>query len=70
MLVLSRKLGEVLMIGDDIAIKVIEIDRGKIRLGITAPENIDIHREEVYLAIKEQEGRRRETWRATGLSGP
>ena len=47
MLVLSRKIGEKIMIGDDIEIVVVDIDRGKIRIGITAPKDIPIYREEV-----------------------
>ena len=47
MLVLSRKLGEVISIGDDITITVVDIDRGKIRLGIEAPRNVPIWREEL-----------------------
>jgi carbon storage regulator len=47
MLVLSRKLGEKIMIGDDIVITVVDIDRGKIRLGITAPKEVPVYREEL-----------------------
>ncbi|MGH7240471.1 MAG: carbon storage regulator CsrA [Candidatus Saccharimonadales bacterium] len=47
MLVLSRKLGERIYIGDDICVTVIDIDRGKIRLGIEAPKNIPIYRGEI-----------------------
>lgn len=48
MLILTRKLNESLMIGDNIEIKVIKIEDGKVRLGISAPKNIDIHRKEIY----------------------
>ncbi len=47
MLVLSRKLGEKICIGDNICITVVDIDRGKIRLGIDAPRDIPIFREEL-----------------------
>ena len=47
MLVLSRKLGEKIYIGDDICITVVDIDRGKIRLGIEAPRDVPIYREEL-----------------------
>lgn len=47
MLVLSRKLGEVVHIGDAITIMVVDIDRGKIRLGITAPRDVPIYRQEL-----------------------
>lgn len=48
MLILTRKLNESLMIGDNIEIKVIKIEDGKVRLGISAPKHIDIHRKEIY----------------------
>ena len=47
MLVLSRKLGEKIFIGDNICITVVDIDRGKIRLGIEAPRDVPIYREEL-----------------------
>jgi carbon storage regulator len=47
MLVLSRKLGEKIYIGDNICITVVDVDRGKIRLGIEAPRDIPIYREEL-----------------------
>jgi carbon storage regulator len=47
MLVLSRKLGEKIYIGDNICITVVDIDRGKIRLGIDAPRDIPIYRQEL-----------------------
>ena len=53
MLVLSRKLGEKIFIGDNICITVVDIDRGKIRLGIEAPRDVPIHRQEL-LPIKPQ----------------
>ena len=48
MLVLSRKAEESMYIGDDIKITVLDIRGGQVRIGITAPQNISIHREEVY----------------------
>jgi carbon storage regulator len=47
MLVLSRKLGEKIIIGDNISITVVDIDRGKIRLGIEAPRDVPIFRQEL-----------------------
>lgn len=47
MLVLSRKLGEKIYIGDNITITVVSIDRGKIRLGIDAPRDVPIFRQEL-----------------------
>lgn len=54
MLVLSRKVGEKIMIGDDIEITVIESRTGKLRLGITCPKHIPIYREEIYNLIKKK----------------
>ena len=47
MLVLSRKLGEKIYIGENICITVVDIDRGKIRLGIEAPRDVAIYRQEL-----------------------
>jgi carbon storage regulator len=46
-LVLARKLGEKIFVGDNICITVVDIDRGKIRLGIEAPRNVPIYRQEL-----------------------
>lgn len=54
MLILSRKKDESIIIDDNIEIKVIGIEDGKVRLGISAPKNIEIHRREVYLQIQEE----------------
>lgn len=54
MLVLSRQRDERIMIGDSIVITVVEIRRGHVRLGIEAPKDVPIHREEVYQAIQQQ----------------
>jgi len=48
MLVLSRRIGEVVMIGDDIAITLIDIRRGQVRLGIEAPKSVMVNRKEIY----------------------
>lgn len=54
MLVLSRQLDESIMIGDDIVITLVDIRGDKIRLGIAAPPNIAIHRQEIYEAIQRE----------------
>lgn len=57
MLVLSRKKDEKIIIGDKITIMVIEIRGDKVRLGIDAPKDVTVHREEIYQAIqREQQG--------------
>ncbi len=52
MLVLSRQIDEKIIIGDSIVITVVEIRRGLVRLGIDAPRDVPVHREEVYNAIR------------------
>lgn len=52
MLVLSRKSNESLMIGDNIEIVVLEIREGNVKLGIKAPREVSVHRQEVYNEIK------------------
>jgi carbon storage regulator len=54
MLVLTRKIGECIAINDDIKIVIVAIKGRQVRLGIEAPRDTQIHREEVYLAIQEQ----------------
>ncbi len=54
MLVLSRKAEESMFIGDDIKITVLDIRGGQVRIGITAPQDIKIHREEVYDRINKE----------------
>lgn len=54
MLVLSRQIDETIMIGDDIEVTVVDIRGDKVRLGITAPKAIAVHRKEVYEAIKKE----------------
>ena len=54
MLVLTRKVGEQIKIGDEIVVSVVEVDRGNVRLGIDAPRHISILRQEVYDRIQEQ----------------
>jgi len=58
MLILARKKEESIMIGDNIEIKILEIQKGVARIGIDAPKELGVHRKEIYLAIQENpEGR-------------
>lgn len=54
MLIFTRKDNESLFIGDDIEITVLEITGNQVRIGINAPKDIDVHREEVYMRIDAQ----------------
>ena len=52
MLILTRKLGERITVGDDILITLLDIKGSQVKLGIEAPKNISIHREEIYERIR------------------
>ncbi len=54
MLVLTRKVGEAITIGDQIKIKVVEVKGNQIRIGIEAPDDVRIYREEIFVKVKEQ----------------
>lgn len=54
MLVLTRKVGESIRVGDDIEIVITEIDRKKVKIGIRSPRHIPIHRSELYGRIQEE----------------
>ena len=54
MLILTRRLGESIQIGDDIRITFLDIKAKQIRIGIEAPKDVMVHREEVYRMIQEQ----------------
>ena len=57
MLILTRKSGESITIGDDVKITVVEVKGKQVRIGIEAPRSYMIHREEVYLSIQEENRR-------------
>lgn len=54
MLVLTRKTGETLMLGDDIQVKVISIDGDQVKIGIDAPKTLKIYRHEIFEAIQKE----------------
>jgi carbon storage regulator len=54
MLILTRKIGESLVIGDDIIITVLGVKGTQVRIGIDAPKNIVVHREEIYKKLKSE----------------
>jgi len=54
MLILTRKIGETLMIGDNVTLTILGVNANQVRLGINAPKNVAVHREEVYLRIKKE----------------
>jgi len=60
MLVLSRQKDESIVIGDDVEVTIVDVRGNKVRLGITAPKNISVHRREVYEAIQREKGQKKE----------
>ena len=54
MLVLSRTRDEVIKIGDDIEITIVDVRADKVRIGVHAPRNVSVHRKEIYDAIQEE----------------
>jgi carbon storage regulator len=54
MLVLSRKLGQRFQVGGDVKITIVKIDRNSVRIGIEAPDDVKIHREEIAIADRER----------------
>ncbi|MCX8083866.1 MAG: carbon storage regulator CsrA [Calditerrivibrio sp.] len=54
MLVLTRKIGESLIIGDDIEIKIVDVNVKSVKIGIEAPKSVTVYRKEIYEAIKQE----------------
>lgn len=54
MLILTRRVGEILRINDDITVVVLGVSGGQVRLGISAPKEVSVHREEIYEKIKRE----------------
>ncbi len=51
MLILTRRIGETLMVGDDVKVTVLGVNGNQVRIGVDAPKNVEVHREEIYQRI-------------------
>ena len=55
MLILTRRVNEKLMVGDDVTVTVLSISGNQVRIGVNAPRHVPVHREEIYEKVKRQE---------------
>lgn len=54
MLILTRRVGETLMVGDDVTVTVLGVKGNQVRIGVNAPKDLSVHREEIYLRIQQE----------------
>lgn len=54
MLILTRNIGETLMIGDDVTVTVLDVKGSQVRIGVNAPKHVAVHREEIYKRIQRE----------------
>jgi len=54
MLILTRRVGETLMVGDDVTVTVLGVKGNQVRIGVNAPKDVSVHREEIYQRIQKE----------------
>mgnify|MGYP003326226113 CR=1 FL=1 len=74
MLILTRRVGETLMVGDEVTVTVLGVKGNQVRIGVNAPKDVAVHREEIYQRIQnenakqdteEEVGKKRNSWKIT-----
>ena len=69
MLILTRRVQEAIMIGDDVTVTVLSVKGNQVRLGIDAPRNVEVHREEIYHRVKNSQETKYDSSKVSEING-